>query len=56
MDLIKLFNQGKYEDVIREIDSRFGWSSEELGREDFTREEAEWCLKQINTKQNLDFI
>lgn len=43
--LLLLYKKGEYEKVIREVDSMFGWR--DLNRK-FTKEEAEWCLKQIH--------
>lgn len=50
-DLQKLYDEENYEAVIREIDGRFGWNSEELGRNEFTKGTAERLLNAVKYKR-----
>ncbi|MGG0308390.1 hypothetical protein ABEY43_06750 [Priestia megaterium] len=44
--LAEMHEKGMYREVIIEVDSRFGWKEGELNTE-YTKEQSEWCLKQI---------
>lgn len=45
--LQKLFNAGKYRELIETVDSMFGWQPGELGREEYTKKVAITCMKRI---------
>jgi len=42
----RLYEEGKYKEVVQLVDSLYGWKEGELERA-YTKEEAEWCLKQL---------
>jgi hypothetical protein len=42
-----LYMRGKYKEVCDFVDGLYGWNSGEVGKRQFTKEEAEWCLKQL---------
>lgn len=45
-ELLELFDKGKYEEVIDEVNSMYGWNKGELPCI-YTREVAEWSIKQF---------
>lgn len=45
-NVMDLYQQGKYKEVIVFVDSIFGWKEGEIEQE-YTKEKAEWCLRQL---------
>ena len=45
-EALSFYEQNKYKEVVLLVDSVYGWKENELKRK-YTKEEAEWCLKQL---------
>lgn len=43
----RLYKEGKYKEVILHVHSIYGWKEGELGKQEYTKEKAKWCLKQL---------